>query len=284
MSGVHLGRTMAGYNHFDTETMLDLGDVSDSVFLILGVGAPTIIHVDDEPVVCTKRGAVLSPSRNAAIHLQAGSRTITLKAKFDSIEKRFREIMDRRPGKPIVFDQSIDLANGVGAQVRSLLYSLLDTFQQDSTVIENPLLRSGFDDMLLNTLLALPNNYSDELRGEPRRTVAPALVRRTEEFLEANVSEPITISDLVAQFGCSRAALFNAYRRFRGYTPMQFLAECRLKRARKALQSPSPGDTVSSIAYTYGFFHLGRFAASYHRRFDESPSQTFRKARFINDP
>lgn len=278
MTGVHLGRTMVGYNQFDTETLVDPGEVGDSVFLVLGVGAPVIIHIDGEPIVCTEKGAILSPSRRVIIDLPAGSGTFTVKAKLDAIEKRFREVKDRRPGKPIVFNRSVDLANGVGAQARRLLGSLVDTFQQDSTVVENPLLRAGFDDMLLNILLALPNNYSDELMGDHRRTVAPALVHKMEEFLEAHATEPVTISDLIAQCNCSRAALFNAFRRYRDYTPMQFLAECRLKSAREALQSPSPANTVSSIAYACGFSHLGRFTAAYRRRFDESPSETLRRA------
>lgn len=278
MSGVHLDQTMVGYNHFNTETLVDAGEVSDSVFLVLGAGAPAIIHLDSELLVSTEKGAILSPARRVIFDLPADSGTFTIKAKVDAIEKRFQEVLDRRPRKSIVFDRSVDLGNGVGAQACRLLGSLVATFEQDSTVVQNPLFRAGFDDMLLNILLALPNNYSDELMGDHRRTVAPALVRKAEEFFEAHAMEPVTISDLVAQCECSRAALFNAFRRFRGYTPMQFLIECRLRSAREALQSPSPTDSVSSIAYACGFVHSGRFTATYRRRFGENPSETLRKA------
>jgi AraC-like DNA-binding protein len=279
MSGVHLDQTMVGYNQFATETLVDPGEVGDSIFLVLGVGAPATIHVDGESLVCSEKGAILSPSRRVIFDLPAGSGTLTVKAKFDTIEKRFQEVLDRHPGKSIRYDRSANLANGLGAQVRGLLGSLVDTIEQNSAVLGNSLLRGGFDDMLLNIFLALPNNYSDELLGNHRPTVAPALVHTMEEFLEAHATEPITISDLVAQCECSRAALFNAFRRYRDYTPMQFLAECRLKSARDALQSPSPADSVSSIAYACGFSHLGRFTANYSRRFGESPSETLRKAR-----
>ena len=81
--------------------------------------------------------------------------------------------------------------------------------------------------------------------------------------MEAHVTEPITVSDLVAECGCSGTALHRTFRRYRGYTPMQFLANCRLQAARGALRSPSPTETVSSIAYACGFLHLGRFAQAY---------------------
>ncbi len=277
MNGVHLDRTLLGYNRFNTETLIDLDEVKDAMLLIMGVASPAIFHIDGEHVVCAGKGAILTPSKRVTIHRPAGSGTFIIRAGFDTLERRLCEVLDRRPGKPIVFDRSVDLTTGVGAQAQRITHSLVNTFEQDNTVLEHPLLRAGFDDLLLNTLLALPSNYSDELMGDKRRTVAPALVRKTEEFLEAHAGEPITIADLVARFGCSRTALFNAYRRYREYTPMQFLTDCRLKSARAALQSPSPGDTVSSIAYTSGFSHQGRFTAAYRKRFGESPSETLRK-------
>lgn len=278
MNGVHLGRTMVGYNQFETDTSVVPGGLDGAILLIIGVGSPAIFDVDGEPVVTTKKGAVLSPSRRVVIHRPAGGGTFIIRAGFDAIEARFREVMDRRPGKPIVFDRSVDLANGMGAQARRLLDFLVDSIQRDKAVLENPLLRVGFEEMLLNTLLALPNNYSDELMDGRRLSVASALVRRAEEFLEAHAPEPITISDLVALCGCSRRALFSAFRRYRGYTPMQFLADSRLRSAREALQSLCLGDTVSSVAYACGFSHPGRFSDAYRRRFGESPSETMRKA------
>jgi AraC-like DNA-binding protein len=278
MNGINLGRTMIGYNQFGTDTLVDTGEIEGAMFLVIGVGPPMISYIDKERVVCTERGAIPSPGRRVVHQRPAKGGAFIIKTDFDAIEERFREVMDRRPGKPIIFDRSVDLEKGVGAQIRRLLGSLVDTIQQDSTILENPLLCTGFDDMLLNALLALPNNYSDELMDGRRLPVAPGLVRRAEEFLEAHATEPVTISDLVAQCGCSRRAIFTAFNKYRGYTPMQFLANSRLKSAREALQSPSPGDTVSSIMYACGFSHPGRFSAAYRRRFGESPSETLRKA------
>ena len=127
--------------------------------------------------------------------------------------------------------------------------------------------------------LALPNNYTEDLIGDRRPYVTPCLVRRAEGYLEAHATEPITISDVVAQCSCSRTALFNAFRTYRGYTPIQFLADTRLRAARVALQSPSSNDSVTSIAYACGFSHLGRFSQAYRLRFGESPSETLRKSR-----
>lgn len=278
MNGVHLGKTMLGYNQFDTDTVVDVGQVDSAIVLVIGVGSPTVVHIDREPVVCTEQGAIVSPSRRVINHRPAGSGVFVIRARFHEIEERFREVMDRRPGKPIVFDSRVVLTDGVGGSARRLLNFVVDEIHRDSAVLENPLLRAGFDEMLLNALLGLPNNYSDELMGGRQVPVAPAHVRRAEEFLEAHATEPITISDLVAECNCSRNALFSAFRKFRDYTPNQFLTNSRLRAARASLQSPSPSETITSIAFASGFSHLGRFSEAYRRRFGELPSEAMHRA------
>ena len=278
MNGVHLGRTMIGYNRFDADSVVDPGHMDDAVALVLGIGPAPIVHLDGLPVVTTKRGAITSPSRRMLIDRPAGSGALIVRADLGSIEDRLREALGRQPSRPIVFEPLVDLATGIGAQTRRLLMSLIEMVDCDGSVLENPLLRAGFDELLMSALLALPNNYSEELQAPSRRSVAPGVVRRAEEYMVAHAAGPITVSKLVTLCGCSRRTLYSAFERSRGYTPMQFLAETRLRSAQEALQDPSPGDTVTSIAFARGFTHSGRFAAAYRRRFGESPSETLRQA------
>lgn len=277
MRGVHFGRTMVAYNRFDSDTLIDAGHIEGATLLIMGVGSPAVFTVDGEPIDTTEKGAVLSAGRRVVIHRPAGSGILIMRAEMGAIEGRLREVMGRHPRKLVVFDRSVDLASGVGACARHLMDFLVDDIHRDKVVPESPLLRAGVDDMVLNSLLALPNNYSDELMGGRRISIAPRIVRRAEEFLEANATETVTVSDLIGICNCSRRALFRAFQRSRGYTPMQFLAGARLKVARETLQTPHPDDTVTSIAYACGFSHLGRFSGAYRRRFDETPSETLRR-------
>ena len=280
MNGVHLGRTMVGYNRFKTDTsIVNVGDIDEAIVLVMGIGPRAVMYVDGRPIVRAGKGAMLSPPRRVVIHRPADGGILIIKAGREALDARLRETMGRRPRKPIVFDRSVDLAKGAGASVRRLVGFLADESQQDSAILENPLLRVGLDEMLLNGLLALPNNYSEELVGGRRLSITSSVVRRAEEFMDAHATKPITIADVVAQCGCSRRVLFSAFRSFRGYTPMEFLAEYRLKSVRKALQDPTSTKTVTSIALACGFAHLGRFSEAYLKRFGERPSETLRKAR-----
>lgn len=282
MHGVALGRVALLCNRFDTDTSIDVGTMERDVILALGSGPPPVFHVDGEQVVCSADGGIISPSREVWIERPAGSECLILKTSVGAIADRFQEMTDRRPSQPICFGLSVDLAAGVGADLRRLLRSTIAEIERGRGLVDNPILRGGLEDLMLSAILALPGDHSGELRRAFQYSAAPSLVRRAEEYLEANATEPVTISDVVAECGCSRSALFNAFRRYRDYTPAQFLAECRLKSAHAALQSPSPGDTVTSIAYALGFAHRGRFAEGYRKRFGKLPSDTLRKAEPTN--
>jgi len=278
INGLRLGRTSIAFNRFNSEAIVDAGEVGEIVLLAIGIGAPAIAHLDGASIKSTERWPVSSSSRRLRIERPAGSGVLFIRAGLDAIEGRFREIADRRPGGPLVFDRSVDGATGVGAQARRLLDFVIDESQRDDSILQNRLLRANLDDILLDVLLMLPNNYSDQLVDGRWLAAAPGIVRRAEEYLEANAAEPITVSDVVAVCSCSRRALFGAFRKYRGYTPIQFLTECRLRCAHLALQSPAPGDTVGRIATRCGFSNLGRFAALYRARYGERPSLTLRRA------
>lgn len=56
---------------------------------------------------------------------------------------------------------------------------------------------------------------------------------------------------------------------------MLYLKEVRMRRVNEELKRLRPAETtVTTVAYHWGFTHLGHFTTDYKRRFGESPSQT----------
>ena len=78
--------------------------------------------------------------------------------------------------------------------------------------------------------------------------------------------------------GINGYTIHRAFRKHRGYTPMQFLRDVRMRNARQRLMHAGPSESVTSIALACGFSHLGRFANAYQGRFGESPSQSLKHA------
>lgn len=142
------------------------------------------------------------------------------------------------------------------------------------------LISASAEQTFLYSLLFLqPSDYAVPIAAGRLSTACPATVHRAEEYIRTHLDQPISIADLIAVSGGSPRSLFDGFRQFRGVTPMRFVRQQRLQRAREALESPEPCTSVTDVALRWGFQHLGRFAAEYAEAFGEAPSQTLRHAR-----
>lgn len=277
MNGVHLGDALVSYTRFNTDVVVNPGEMEDALALLVGAGEPSTIYVDGEPVHSDREAPIVAPPRTVRHHYARGGGFFILRLKHDVLERRLQTALDRTLREPLRFAVSVDLRQTFGAHLRRLIDLLAENAEHAPAVFASPLLRSGYNDLVVNTLLTAPSNYSEELNAERPAKIPPAIIRRAEAFLAASAADPVTIDQLVAECGCSRRALFKAFQESRGYTPMQFLAERRLDLARNALQSAGPDQTVTTIAYACGFAHPSRFAKAYRDRFGERPSDTLRK-------
>jgi transcriptional regulator GlxA family with amidase domain len=104
------------------------------------------------------------------------------------------------------------------------------------------------------------------------------IVHRASEFLRRHAGEGVRIGEVSRAAGISERALRNAFYVVRGMGPKRCLLAERLQGVRRALRdSDRTRSTVTSIATGYGFYELGRFAATYKEAFGEAPSETLRR-------
>jgi AraC-like DNA-binding protein len=112
------------------------------------------------------------------------------------------------------------------------------------------------------------------------RSFVPAgsrLAERAGEWIESNLSGPITLESMASQFRVTGRWLQNCFIARWGVAPMDYVTYRRLALARSCLMSPD-GSSVTSAAIRSGFSHLGRFAGLYRRTYGESPSETIARA------
>jgi AraC-like DNA-binding protein len=107
----------------------------------------------------------------------------------------------------------------------------------------------------------------------------PGDLVRAIAWARAHLDEPIRLAALARAAGVPPRTLEAHFDRFLGQTPLGWIREERLTRARQALLAGGEGTTVSEIAVRSGFPQLGRFAARYWGRFGELPSDTLRRLR-----
>ncbi|ATN37248.1 AraC family transcriptional regulator (plasmid) [Rhizobium sp. ACO-34A] len=111
----------------------------------------------------------------------------------------------------------------------------------------------------------------------PRNSLAPRHVKIAEQYMADHAADMPSMTEVAQAAGTSLRTLTDAFRKFRGYTPSSFLREQRLQGVRRGLLASDAGESVSQVAYIWGFINLGEFARVYRNRFGELPSQTLRR-------
>lgn len=120
----------------------------------------------------------------------------------------------------------------------------------------------------------LARHYSNGARKplEPRARVAPlgrGVVRRIEEYLEANLAADVSLHALAALAHLSVDHFVRAFRGATGKTPHRFALERRLERAAALLKGPA---SIAQIAHACGFRSAAHFSVRFHARFGVTPS------------
>jgi AraC-type DNA-binding domain-containing proteins len=144
---------------------------------------------------------------------------------------------------------------------------------------------------LVEMAAVLPGAVVDRLKfvhgkifeAPPRRERTPAdlaLFRRAREIASEDAIDNLSVDDLAARLGVSSQTLRDAFVRVLGIGPGNWLRTHRLDGARRdLLRAEDTGETVSSIAARWGFWHFGRFSRTYAAFYGEPPSQTMRRRR-----
>jgi AraC-like DNA-binding protein len=141
-----------------------------------------------------------------------------------------------------------------------------------------PLLVAAAEQLLLATALAaFPNNALADPTIEDRHDAHPATLRRAVAFIEENAHRPITAADIAAAANVTVRAVQLAFRRHLDTTPLAYLRRVRLEHAHQELLAAGPAiETVTAVAYRWGFPSTSRFAAEYRAAYGVLPSRTLR--------
>ena len=107
------------------------------------------------------------------------------------------------------------------------------------------------------------------------RAIRQGGLQRAIEYLRSTDTGWVTVADLCSAARVTQRTLEYAFRENFGISPLRFVHLRRYHLTRKdLLAADAEAASVSEIATSNGFYHLGRFAVHYKRLFGESPSRT----------
>jgi AraC-like DNA-binding protein len=222
---------------------------------------------------------VHSPTGHTTYHLGTRYRGLQLLVRSAETLGTLGALLGFTPKEPLRFEPQLSLANGAGAALERAVAFVVHEAGEDDGLLSSPLASSRFGEAVLAKLLVgHAHNYSERLARIDRAS-DPRSVHVAAEYLEANMTEPIRMVDLAAVARVSVRALQIAFQKYRGCTPMEFVRERRLERARERLLAGGARASIAEIARECGFAHVGRFSARYRMRFGELPGETRARAR-----
>jgi AraC family transcriptional regulator len=140
----------------------------------------------------------------------------------------------------------------------------------------DPLLLDQSEHLLVQHLLRWhPRGAAGRSRptGLARRTnpLRPALLRRAEDYIRANLAGEISLASL-ARLSCMSVDHFlRSFRAACGLTPYQYVLDRRLSKASVMLKTSNT--PVAAIALQCGFGNPSHFSVKFHAHFGVSPSR-----------
>jgi AraC-like DNA-binding protein len=266
---------------------LDLGPV-----LVGHVGWGVDVQVDcDYPnayeINIPLRGHLESRGRHGTITSAAGQATVfrantptliskweancvVIGVKFDSswLDREAERVLGRDVARVgAILPDRLELDHGTASEWRRLVSSLAGQLCEPGVFSSLPTVRQQLAGALADAFL-LASCPESGTAPVPR----PRAISKIVDTIHDDPARPWTVGQMAVLGGMSARRLQEAFRRWLGCAPLDYLIQVRLQRAHSDLAN-DPTETISNIAARWGFSSASRFAAAYRKRYGNSPSQ-----------
>ena len=215
---------------------------------------------------------VRAPQAMGDVPMSADLQLLNIKVEHGDLMAACRTLFGELPSEPLHFPELVAPGSAPAQHLVGLMHRLNALPVCTAAPFTALLERRWQEAALLELMMAWPHSWTRALgnQGAPRGAVDRAV-----EFMQADPGAAVTLEDIARSAGVGIRALTRGFEKRFGTSPMRYLAQCRLERARSDLQDGA--GTVTDIAYRWGFGNLGDFAARYRERYGELPSETLRR-------
>lgn len=263
---------------FHRDVWVNGGEIRPHYHVTLPVATPSA-GMDRNVSVVAEPGsaAVYQPEGKAGVSRYVG-RLLAVMIDRHAVEDALADALGRSVTSQIDFQPIMPTTTQAVRSWTTMVSLFTEQLFRPGSVLHQPMVGMPFADSLVRgLLLAADHSYRAALEGEASEP-APRAICAAIEVIEAEANLPLTVSALAVRSFVSVRSLQQGFRVHVGTTPMAYLRNVRIRRARQDLLESDPSiDTVASIAFRWGFSNLGRFAAAYAARYGENPAVTLRR-------
>jgi AraC-like DNA-binding protein len=217
----------------------------------------------------------------ATIDFQAGFQQIVWRVNRKVLSRKFAAMTGIPVSAQLEFDRILRLDAPTSLGLIALMDCILLNIANSQTHNLQLVLAELEQALIVSLLCNCDHNFRDALTQDSK-TAPPRQVRLVEEYLAQNLDKPFDIEVIADTAGTSARSLYRAFRKARGYSPLDFVRQCRLVRARDLLRNGDKQLSITSIAFACGFNDASRFSKDFAAAFGEPPS-AFR-ARYLRTP
>jgi AraC-like DNA-binding protein len=231
----------------------------------------------------TARAFIARPGAPLKFRFEADSPHLFVCIKRALLERQLSRMLGRSLTSEIRFESTLAQFSPTSMRWLSAIQLLHEGIAHPTPLSQMETGLTSLEDYIAATLLLVQqSNYSAALRS-PGRTAASRTLRRAVDYIDAHLAEEIQIADIAAAAGCSPRTLQAAFASELGTSAVVYVRDQRLRRVHDELRDGSSRIapsiySIAEVARSWGFTHMGRFAAAYRRRFGENPSDTLARA------
>jgi len=218
---------------------------------------------------------MLSPGKPFNFQCKKKCHAIACNLFVDPLEMYRESLLQETSANHKLLDPHVSLMSAVGSGLfRSVVRAWVGLTAESSPVSEITL-QEMEDDLLAGFMLLAED---PQATGKQAALPADYALKHAEDYICANLEAAITRDNLANMAGVSIRSLSRAFEKKYGIGPMAFVRQRRLDACYARLRSSKPGTTtVTDVAMSHGFSHVGKFAIAYKKAFGESPSASLHK-------
>jgi AraC-like DNA-binding protein len=275
---LELGDIALAFGAINSDITLDYPEADYVRVQVALRGRASTIADRQETAIEGRYACITSAHRTSLMLCEGGHQRLTLRLNQAALERKLYSIAGVDARGKLEFAPALDLGRPQVAGIHRLLSHFVGYLDDTATRVPSLFVKELEQAILVGFLYATQHDFGYALDIEDD-SATPTSVRRVEDFVEAHWNQPISAEMMAREAGANLRAVYRAFQQSRGYSPMAFVKQIRLKHAKAMLISAGPETTVTAVAFACGFASLSHFARDYKRNFGEAPSETLGRAR-----